>query len=306
MRDPRRPRLALVSVAAVAAIAFAGCSAGPSPSANGTPALSVVATTTVLADLVRQIGGDRVAVTSLVPKGGEVHTFDPTPSLARKVAGANLLVMNGLGLDEWLRGLVAASGSDATVLVLGEDLPGADYLAEEEGEAANPHLWLDVSYAEGYVERIRDAVKAADPDGTSRYDGNAKAYLGRLRYLDAYARTTMEAIPAERRRIIAFHDALPYFARAYGLEIVGVVVPAPGQDPSAGYIASLVEEIRRTGARAILSEVQFSPALAQTIANETGIRLVDQFYDDTLGDPPVDTYEGLMRWDIEQLADALR
>jgi ABC-type Zn uptake system ZnuABC Zn-binding protein ZnuA len=309
MTDParpgdRRPALGMSLLVAVAALAFAGCSTAPSTSA--VPGVSVVVTTTVLADLVRQVGGDRVAVTSLVPKGGEVHTFDPTPSLVRQVADADLLVMNGLGLDEWLRNLAADSGSGATVLVLGEDLPDADYIAGGDGEASNPHLWLDVTYAEAYVERIRAALEAIDAPGSGTYESNAEAYLGRLRDLDRFATTTMEAIPPSQRRVIAFHDALPYFARAYGLDIVGVVVPAPGQDPSAGYVASLVDEIRRTGARAILSEVQFSPALAQAIANETGIKLVGQFYDDTLGDPPVDTYEGLMRWDVQQLADALR
>jgi len=289
-----------------AAVLAAGCTAG-SPSAPGpSPALSVVATTSVFADLVAHVGGERVAVSSLVPKGGEVHTFDPTPSQAARVAEADLLVMNGLGLDDWLKRLVTDSGAGAAIVILGEDLPGAEYIAGEDRNEPNPHLWLDVAYAEGYVARIRDALKAADPAGGRNYDANAEAYAARLRELDTWARSTMEAIPADARRIIAFHDALPYFAQAYGLHIAGVILPAPGQDPSAGYVAQLVEEIRRTGVRAILSEVQFSPALAQTIADETGAKLISDIYDDTLGDPPVDTYEGLIRWDVERIATALR
>jgi ABC-type Zn uptake system ZnuABC Zn-binding protein ZnuA len=283
-----------------------GCTAAPTPSPSGAPSLDVVATTTVFADLVAQVGGDRVSVSSLVPRGAEVHTFDPTPSMARQAAGADLLVMNGLGLDDWLRRLAADAGSDARVLVLGEDLPGASYVASGDAAAPNPHLWLDVTYAEGYVVRIRDALKAADPAGDTTYDAHAEAYVARLRELDTWARSTMAAIPADARRVIAFHDALPYFARAYGLEIVGVVLPAPGQDPSAGYVAQLVDEIRRLKVRAILSEVQFSPALAQTIADETGARLISDIYDDTLGDPPVDTYEGLIRWDVERIVAAMR
>ncbi len=293
-------------IAALAAVLAAGCTAGSSSAPGPSPALSVVATTTVFADLVARVGGERVAVSSLVPKGGEVHTFDPTPSQATRVAEADLVVMNGLGLDDWLTRLVTDSGARATIVVLGEDLPGVEYVRGEDGQEANPHLWLDVSYARRYVERIREALKAADPSGASVYDANAAAYEATLGQLDGWAKSTMEAIPADARRIIAFHDALPYFARAYGLEIVGVVVPAPGQDPSAGYIAQLVEEIRRTKVRAILSEVQFSPALAQTIASETGAALVRDFYDDTLGDPPVDSYEGLIRWDVEHAAAALR
>jgi len=293
-------------VAALAVLAAAGCTAGSSSSPGPPRALSVVATTTVFADLVARVGGERVDVSSLVPRGGEVHTFDPTPSKATRVAEAELLVMNGLGLDDWLRRLVTDSGARATVLVLAEDLPGARYIEGADGTQPNPHLWLDISYAEAYVARIRDAMEAADPAGASTYRANAEAYSGELRELDAWARATLAGIPAEKRRIIAFHDALPYFARAYGLEIVGVVLPAPGQDPSAGYIAALVDEIRRIRVRVVLSEVQFSPTLARTIADETGATLVSDLYSDTLGDPPVDSYEGIMRWDVERIAAALR
>jgi len=290
---------------ALAALLAAGCTTGSSSAPGPSPALSVVATTTVFADLVARVGGERVTVSSLVPKGGEVHTFDPTPSQATRVADADLLVMNGLGLDDWLKRLVTDSGARAVIVVLAEDLPGVEYLSGEDGEEANPHLWLDVSYALRYVERIRDALTAADRPGAGVYDANAAAYEATLQQLDVWAKSTMAAIPADSRRIIAYHDALPYFARAYGLQIVAVVLPAPGQDPSAGYVAQLVEEVRRTKVRAILSEVQFSPALAQTIASETGATLVRDFYDDTLGDPPVDSYAGLIRWDVEHIAAAL-
>jgi ABC-type Zn uptake system ZnuABC Zn-binding protein ZnuA len=267
--------------------------------------VSVVATTTVFADMVARIGGDRVTVTSLVPKGGEVHTFDPTPSLARRVAEANLLVMNGLGLDDWLRQLAVDAGTHASVLVLSDGVPSTSVILSDEG-TPNPHVWLDVKNAETYVTEIARGLAAADPAGSDVYAANEAAYLRVLDALDATARSTMAAIPAEQRRVVAFHDALPYFARAYGLEIVGVVLPAPGQDPSASYIARLVDTIRTEHARAIVAEVQFSPALAQTLSRETGVDVVTDVYDDTLGDPPVDSYEGLIRWDVERIAEALR
>jgi len=293
-------------VALAAGMTAATCTSSSSTSPSPRRALSVVATTTVFADLVARVGGERVAVSSLVPMGGEVHTFDPSPSKAAKVAQADVVVMNGLGLDDWLRRLVADSGARATVLVLAEELPGAEYLGGEAGEEVNPHLWLDASYAVGYVARIRDALTTADPPGAATYRANAEAYAGELRALDRWARATLAAIPADARRIIAFHDALPYFARAYALEVVGVILPAPGQDPSAGYVGALVDEIRRSGVRLIVSEVQFSPALARTIAAETGATLVSDLYSDTLGDPPVDSYTGLLRWDVERIAAALR
>lgn len=291
----------LGSLLFVVTVLGAACTAGPSSGSSGP--VTVVATTTVFADLVAHVGRERVEVSSLVPKGGDVHTFDPTPSMAVQVANAQLVVMNGLGLDEWLQRLVTESGARASILVLAKDLPGAQYVG---GNDPNPHLWLDVSYAEAYVARIRDALSSVDPPGAATYRANADAYRTELQQLDAWAKSTMGAIPAGARRIIAFHDALPYFARAYGIEIAGIILPAPGQDPSAGYVAALIDTIRRTQVRAILSEVQFSPALAQTIASETGVKLVSDVYDDTLGDSPVDSYEGLIRWDVSEIAAALR
>lgn len=301
-----RSRSVDLLVVAFLAVLVAACGAQGSNPPDSSRPVSVVATTTVFADLVVHVGGDRVAVSSLVPMGGEVHTFDPTPSTAVRVAEADLLVMNGLGLDDWLRRLVTDAGARGTVVLLAEALPGAQYINGEAGGQANPHLWLDVSNAEGYVELVRDALKAADPAGAATYDANAGVYAGRLRELNAWARSTMEAIPPDARRIVAFHDALPYFARAYGLEVVAIVLPAPGQDPSARYVTALVDEIRTSGVRVIVSEVQFNPALADTIAAETGAVVVSDLYTDTLGDPPVDSYEGLIRWDVERIAAALR
>jgi ABC-type Zn uptake system ZnuABC Zn-binding protein ZnuA len=174
------------------------------------------------------------------------------------------------------------------------------------GAEANPHLWMDVAYGRSYVTRIADALAAADPAGASDYRAAASAYDARLTSLDDFVRSTLEGVPATDRRIVSFHDAFPYFARAYGLTVVGTVVAAPGQDPSAGDVAMLVREIRSTGVRAILSEAQFNPAVARTIADETGVPIVTDLYTDSLGDAPADTYEGLIRIDTQRIADALR
>ncbi len=281
--------------------------AGCTPSPTGSPAaLHVVATTTVFADLVSEVGGDRVSVRSLVPPGGEPHTFDPRPSDVTAFADADLVVMNGLGLDDWVVDLMSDAGSDAPVLVLGEDLPGAEYIGGEEEGGTNPHLWLDVAYAIGYVGRIEAALTTADPEGTDAYARGADAYRAELEDLDAYARTELGAIPESQRRIVSFHDAFPYFARAYGLTVVGTVVEAPGQDPSAGQVAALIDEIEGTGVSAIVSENQFPADLVEQIAAETGVEVVSDLYSDSLGDPPGDSYVGLIRWDVDRLAEALR
>ena len=247
-------------------------------------------------------------VTSLVPPGGEVHTFDPTPDDLARVADADLVVMNGLGLDDWLGAVVRDSGTDAPIVQLGEDLPGVEYLAgdEHEGEAVNPHLWLDVGNGIRYAERIGEQLTAVDPAHAAAYEDGQTAYDERLQALDAWVREQINSVPPEDRRLVSFHEAFPYFARAYGLEIVGTVIDAPGQDPSAGEIADLIDAIRASGARAVFSEAQFNPELAQTIAEEAGVKVESDLYNDSLGPPPADTYEGMIRWDVGKVVEALR
>jgi ABC-type Zn uptake system ZnuABC Zn-binding protein ZnuA len=293
---------ALLALAVSVVLAACGTAGDGSGSAATVP---VVTTTTILADLVHQVGGDRVRVESLVPKGGEVHTFDPTPSDIRRVTAASLVFRNGLGLDDWLGELVAATGTKAPVVALGEDLPGVTLLAGEPDEPANPHLWMNVAYASKYAERIADELTTVDPAGTATYRANLAAYQKRLAALDEYAKTRLGAIPEANRTVVSFHDAFPYFAAAYGLTVDGTVVDAPGQDPSAGQIAALVARIREAGVKAIFAEAQFDPAIVETIARETGATVVSDLYDDTLGDAPQDTYEGIMRWNVDRVADAL-
>jgi ABC-type Zn uptake system ZnuABC Zn-binding protein ZnuA len=323
---PPRPALAAAALA-VAVATLAGCGTGaPSPS-DGTSTVRVVTTTTILADLVAQVGGSRVTVDSLVPKGGEVHTFDPTPSDVRRLSDADLVVINGLGLDDWLADLVAGAGTTAPVVELAEDLDGVTYLAggedegedEGEGEAGtgagapddhageglNPHLWLNVAYARLYAERIAGALAEADPANATAYRDGMTGYGAVLDELDTTVRARMAAIPEASRTVISFHDAFPYFAAAYGLTIDGTVVDAPGQDPSAGELSDLIAAIRARNVTAILAEIQFSDDLVRTIADETGAVVVSNLYSDTLGDAPQDTYVGIMTWNVEQIASAL-
>jgi ABC-type Zn uptake system ZnuABC Zn-binding protein ZnuA len=318
--------LATLVVAAMIAVTACGTSAstGSPPAAPASPeagALQVIATTTVLADLVANVGGTKVSVESLVPKGGEVHTFDPTPSDLTRVAQADLVVMNGLGLDEWLAQMVADSGTTAPLVELGEDLPDVTYIegggepaagapdasADPHGHGAiNPHLWLNVEYASKYVGRIVEALAAADPEDAAVYLANGAAYQATLAKLDAWVREQIATIPEANRKLVSFHEAYPYYAAAYGLEIVGTIVAAPGQDPSAGEIATLVEAIKASGAKAVFTEAQFSPDLAQAVASEAGVPVVSDLYNDSLGDSPVDSYEGLIRWDTEKTVEALK
>jgi ABC-type Zn uptake system ZnuABC Zn-binding protein ZnuA len=301
----RLPALtALRSLVALLAVALvvAGCARTPADAA-GDNRIHVVATTTVLADMVRQVGGERVSVESLVPKGGEAHTFDPTPSDVRRVVEADLIVRNGLGLDDWLLNLIEDAGSKAPVVALGEDLPGVTYV--HAGNQVNPHLWMNVAYGRLYAARIAAELEQLDPAHADEIATTAKAYDARLAALDADIRTKLAAIPEADRTIISFHDAFPYFAAAYGLTVDGTVVSAPGQDPSAAQVEALIAEIRAKGVKAILAEAQFSDKLVRAIADEAGATVVSDLYTDSVGDPPVDTYESMMRWNADRLLQVL-
>jgi ABC-type Zn uptake system ZnuABC Zn-binding protein ZnuA len=287
-------------------VVVAACGPSASPSQDATAPIRVVTTSTVFADLVRSAGGGRVTVTSLVPAGADVHTYQATPDDLRAASEAQLFVMNGLGLDDWLEGTLRSASAEAPVLKLAEGLEGVELLPGEEPGEENPHLWMDVIYAELYVARIGGALKVADPAHAEAIDATWTAYARRLVDLDAWVREQIGTLAAEDRKFVMFHDALPYFARAYGLTVVGVAVEAPGQDPSAGEIAALIDTIRESGVKAIFSEDQFPTALVDQLARETGTSVVADLYDDSLGDDPVTSYEAMIRWDVEKLVEALR
>lgn len=294
--------------ALVAALFVAACSRAPGPPTSSS--LPVVTTSTVFADLVANVGGDLVDVTSLVPRNGDIHTFEPSPQDVRRVAEARLIVMNGLGLDDWLGELINNAAADDTPIVrLADDVPAAERIAADDPTtpgAPNPHLWLAVPYAIGYVERIAAALADIDPQHKSAYVSGGEAFVARLGELDARVRAQIDTIPPSNRRIVTFHDAFPYFAREYGIEIIGVAVEAPGQAPSAAQIAALVEAIQNAGVKAIFSETQFPPELVERIGAETGATVVTDLYTDSLGDPPVTSYEALIEWDVNRFAEALR
>jgi manganese/iron transport system substrate-binding protein len=313
-----RSAVALLATVAVA-VALAGCaSGGPSPAPSG-DGIRVVATTAVLADLARRTGGDLVTAESLVPAGADPHTFSPRPSSLRAVADADVIVMNGLGLDDWVRPLVEEAKKPSAILVeLAPSQEGVTYLAGSPeggsatietaapGDAVNPHLWLDAAYAEKYVARIAEALTAVRPADASAIAGTSDAYRATLRYLDASIRERFAAIPGADRRIVSFHDAFPYYAAAYGLDVAGVVVRAPGQEPNAGDVAALIDAIRSSGTHAILAEAQFNPRIADRIAEETGATIVADLYTDTLGPAPADSYVGIMDWDTDRIVEALQ
>jgi ABC-type Zn uptake system ZnuABC Zn-binding protein ZnuA len=317
-RIRRRPRPSLrlsrtlaplVGLLAIA-LALSACKdPGPTRSASsGSPpdanALRVVTTTTVFADIVAAVGGSRTNVHSIIPPGVGPEDYEPKPDDARSLADAQLIVSNGVGLDDFLNRLLASgSGGTTPKLVLGEGLPTIDV----DGEP-NPHFWLDPTIVKtGYLPKIVAALSAAAPADRTTFEANAAAYGAQLDALDAELQAQVATIPPANRKLVTFHDAFPYFARHFEFDLVGVVVANVGQEPNAAELAALVEKVKATGAKAVFSEAQFNPKLAQTLADEAGVtRVVTTLYNDALGPAPADTYPGMMRWNVQQIVEALR
>jgi manganese/iron transport system substrate-binding protein len=300
-----------ISVALGAALlVVVGVSIAPRLHAQPSSGICVVTTTTVLADLVRQVGNGRLAdVQSVVPSGVDVEDYNPTPGDLRAVANSNLFVQNGLALDRWAPKLIEAAQPGMPTLILSDGLPtlGQNESGDEDiGQNGNPHFWLDPNYTKIYVQRIHDALVAQDPNGAPTYDANTASYEAQLDDLDAWIRTQVSTLPVERRKLVTFHEAYPYFAARYGFELVGVITPSPGQEPSAGELAALVARVKAAQVPAVFSEAQFSPRLTDTLAAEAGVsRVVTDLYNDSLGNPPADTYLGMMRYNVERIVEAL-
>lgn len=298
----------------VALLAVGAACGGPSGSPTAShSSYRVMATTSVFADLARLALGDAVQIDSIVPAGIDVHTFEPSPSDAAKIAAADLIIMNGLGLDEWVLSLIeAAHKSTSDVLLLGEGLDVSDgwsYLdSADSGPAGarDPHVWLDPSGAALYVQRIADRVAQERPELSEVIRTTSAEGLASLRALDAEVRALFVAIPAANRKIVTFHDAFGYYARAYEITIVGVAIASPGQDPSAREIAALIDAIRASGVTTVFSEVQFPSKVLTSIAAETGATVLADLYSDALGAAPGNTYLGAMRANATAIAASMQ
>jgi zinc/manganese transport system substrate-binding protein len=271
----------------------------------------------VFADLAQLALGDNVTIETIIPAGVDVHTFEPSPADAQKLASADLIVMNGLGLDEWALSLLEAAGkSEEDVLELAEGIDESNawvYLegeehdeeegeehSEEEGEehghgGTDPHIWLDPKGAAIYVNRIAARVAAELPERAAEIESARDAGLAEIAALDEELRVGFAAVEASSRKIVTFHDAFGYFARAYEIEIVGVAVEAPGQEPSAKEIAALIDAIKAAGVTSVFSEAQFPSKVLDQVAAETGATVLENLYSDALGDAPANSYLGAMR-----------
>ncbi|WP_157157656.1 metal ABC transporter substrate-binding protein [Diaminobutyricimonas sp. LJ205] len=312
----KKPVLSVLGLAAASIAVLAGCSSvNASTNTNATGAngagIKVVATTTQVADLTRAVAGDTASVTQLLKPNTSAHSFDPTPADLLALAEADVLVLNGVDLEEWIGGAVQASGFDGVAIDSSRDIEllGTDAEAEQAahaeeesdeeahvdedahaGESADehadhdhdhahvggdPHIWTSIRNAELMVQEIADGLIEADPGNASDYQANADEYAAKLAELDAWATTQIEKVPAEQRLLVSNHDSLGYFVRDYGITYVGSVVPSfdDNAELSASDIDSLVAAIKATGTTAVYAEASLSPKSAEAIARDAGVQV---------------------------------
>ncbi len=269
--------------------------------------LRVVVTFSVLADLVRRIGWDRVAVTSLVGPNQDLHTFEPRPSDVQAIAAADVFIVNGLGIEGWTDRLVGAVKLKRPVVVATRGITPRKMMEGGHAEI-DPHAWQDVANAIRYAGTIRDALIAADPDGAAAYRAAAEAYRAELAALDAEVRATFAAIPRAQRLVVTTHDALGYFGAAYGIDFRAPQGMSTEGEPSAKELAALIGQIRREHIRALFLENVGRDVLLETVARETGVRVGGQLFSDALSAPdgPAGTYIAMIRHNTATIAAALR
>lgn len=264
--------------------------------------LKVVASFSILADFVRNVGGDRINLTTLVGADSDVHVYAPAPSDAKRIADAKLVIVNGLGLEGWLPRLVQSSGSKAQVVIV-----SAGIAPLKLGSAADPHGWQSVANAKIYVTDIANALAAVDPDDAEFFRARAKAYLEKLETLDREVRAAVAKIPQERRKVISTHDAFGYFAAEYGVQFIAPLGVSTETEPSARDIATIIGQIKAQKIPAVFLENISDDRLIRRIAAETGSKVGGTLISDGLtGEKgPAPTYIDMVRHNIKALTSAL-
>ncbi|MDV6374645.1 metal ABC transporter solute-binding protein, Zn/Mn family [Deinococcus arenicola] len=266
--------------------------------------LQVSATTSIIADFVKNVGGARVSVNTIVPAGTDAHTFQPSTGVIRSLSTSRVLFANGAGLEPWLPQLQkSAPGVPVKPLTAGLKLRTLD-------GGTDPHAWWDVGLAAGYVKNAQSALTALDPAGKATYAGNAATYLKKLSEADAYVKKQFATLPATQRQIVTNHDALNYFAARYGLKIVGAVIPglSTEREPSARELATLITTVKQSGAKVIFTENTLNTRLAEALAKETGAKIAPPLYTDALGPKggAGETFLKAFRFNVDEMVKALR
>jgi zinc/manganese transport system substrate-binding protein len=269
--------------------------------------IKVVATFSILGDLVANVGGDRVEVATLVGPNADAHVFSPTPADAKKFSDAKAVFVNGLGLEGWMTRLVKASGTKAPTFVASTGIKTRTMEDDHHQRVTDPHVWQSVTNVRTYVGNIRDGLIKADPAGKSTYEGSAKSYLAKLDALEHDVKQAIAKIPADRRRIITTHNAFGYFGDAYGMEFISPEGVSTEAEPSARDVAKIIAQTKKQKIPAVFLENVTDPRLMEQIARETGAKIGGTLYSDALSAPdgPAGSYLDMMRNNVSEFARAL-
>jgi ABC-type Zn uptake system ZnuABC Zn-binding protein ZnuA len=308
------PRVAPVLMLTLSVLALACTQATPTPTPVLESRLKVVTTVSPITSIVENIGGTRISLEGIIPEGVNSHTYEPAPSVARLIAGADLIVLNGLFLEEPTLELAQANKKPgAVILLLGEKTISREEWAfdfsfpQSEGRP-NPHLWPDPLHALRYAEVVHQELASLDPDNSEYYTANLNKFRQRIERLDAGLRAAIQTIPAANRKLLTYHDSWAYFARRYGMEVVGAVQPSDFSEPSAREVAQLINQIKEFKLPAVFGSEVFPSQVLEQIARESGATFVDKLRDDDLpGEPgdPGHSYIGLMLQNMEIMVPAL-
>jgi zinc/manganese transport system substrate-binding protein len=291
--------LALLGIMPTAIVARAAGAANVAP-------WPLVASFSVLADLCRNVGGERVSVRALVGPNGDTHVYQPSPTDSKSLAGSKLIAVNGLGLEGWIDRLIKASGSKAPVVVATAGIKALQ-MVEEGRRLPDPHAWQSVANAKIYVANIEKGLVAADPEGAMTYAANAKAYQAKLDALEDDVKATITTIPKERRRIITTHDAFAYFGAAYDFQFIAPQGVSTEAEPSARDVAKIIRQIKAEKIPAVFLENVTDARMMERIAQESGAVVGGTLFSDALSPPngPAATYIDMMRHNVKQLTAAL-
>lgn len=270
----------------------------------------VLASTSILADIAQNVAGDRIKVDSLLPLGVDPHAYQPRPADAAKVAESTVLILNGANYEQFIKPILDNAGGQRLVIDASAGLTPRSANGTSEHGAADPHFWLDPNLVVKYVENIRDGLSTADPEGSDIYRANAEAYIKQLKELDAWIQSQVDTLTPEKKDLVTNHESLGYFADRYKFKVVGEVIPSLSSEasPSAQEMTALVEKIRSSNAQAIFLDAMDNPKLAEQIAKEAAVKVINDLHLEslTLPDGVAPTYIEMMRFNTSRIVEACK
>jgi ABC-type Zn uptake system ZnuABC Zn-binding protein ZnuA len=286
-------------------------------SANAAETLKIASFSTVLTEVVQEVGANHVNVAGLVKPGQDPHEYQPTPSDLTQAADAKLILLSGKHLEHYLDKVQQATGAKAESLAVGDDLPTlkmkadpdepqAKAEADQNGMIDDPHWWNSVANVEKATIIVRDALIKLDPDDRADYEKNARGYLAKLEALDSWVKRKVAELPRDKRKLVTSHDAFQYLAKDYGFKIYAIEGVSTETEPSNRHVAELIDDIKSQQVKAIFLESSLNPKVSREITRETGAKIGGTLYADGLGAGDGMTYEGMVRHNISTIVDSLK